>query len=98
MLVPIADAAEWFPLRGGKRLSAKAVRRRIHKGSKGVRLEAVRDGGEWFTCREWVERYLSDVTAASLAKRPVPFVASLPKTPERVKKRLARRYGIHAAK
>lgn len=96
-LTPLNEASKWFPLRGGKPLGPKALRRRIRNGSRGVRLRAIKDGGEWFTCREWVEDYLSAVTAAALA--PVKAVRVAPaKSSERAKRRLARRYGIHAAK
>lgn len=97
-LTTLAEAAEWFPKRGGRKLSTKAIRRRIHTGVRGVRLEARRCGGEWFTCREWVEMFLADVTAAALKPCPVPVRVAAPKTPDRVKRLLARRWGIHAAK
>ena len=92
MLVRLNEASQWFPQRSGKPLSAKAIRRRIHQGKRGVRLQAVMDGGEWFTCREWVEEFTSAVTSASLKK---PAIPARRKTPPHARRVLAR-FGIHA--
>lgn len=95
-LVPIAEASGWFPKRGSRALGAKAIRKRIRVGEKGVRLEALRDGGEWFTCRAWVERYLEAVTAASLTVvRPA---APPSREAERAKAILSRRWKKHGPK
>ena len=64
------EAADLFPRRAGRTLSVKAIRRRIHTGEKGVRLEARRCGGRWYTTRRWVEEHLEAVTkAASVRSR-----------------------------
>jgi hypothetical protein len=92
MLVRLNEASEWFPKRNGKPLGSSALRRRIHTGKRGVRLQAVRDGGEWFTCREWVEEFMAAVTAASLKKPPQRRKGTSPHA-----KRILARYGINAS-
>ena len=91
MLVTLNDASEWFPKRNGRTLGTKAIRRRIHQGKRGVRLQAVRDGGEWFTCRQWVEEFMVAVTAASL-KKPTRTQARGTSAHAR---RILARFGIH---
>lgn len=98
-LVPLSVAAAYFPKRSGRKIHVRSVRRRIHTGVRGVRLEARRDGGEWFTCREWVEKFLADVTAASLKPPRMTYPpCGVVKTSERVKRLLAKRWGIQNAK
>ena len=57
-LVSLRTAAEWFPRKGGRTTSAKSLENWIENGVKGLKLQAVRSGGEWFTSREWVEEFL----------------------------------------
>lgn len=92
-LVGLVEASKWFPKRNGKPLGSSAIRRRIHVGKRGVRLQALRDGGEWFTCREWVEQFMADVTAASLKRPPVRRIKTSPHA-----KRILARFGINAPK
>ena len=70
-LITVRQAAEFFPRRAGKPLGDKAIRRRITAGIGGVRLRAVLDGREWFTCRRWVEEFQDEVTRLKL-KEPMP--------------------------
>lgn len=96
VLITIAEACGLFPKRGGRKLSIKSVRRRILKGERGVRLKAVRDGGQWFTAREWVAEYLSAVTA-----KCVPCVVSpsaIAREVARSRAILRRRFRVNAAK
>lgn len=57
-LVPLRTAADWFPHKGGQRPSDASVVKCIETGRNGVLLKAKRIGGQWFTCREWVEAFL----------------------------------------
>jgi Protein of unknown function (DUF1580) len=59
-LVNLRQAVDWFPHRGGRRPSLDSVTKWVETGLNGVRLKAVRSGGEWFTCREWVEKFLRE--------------------------------------
>ena len=70
--IPLADAAKYLPGRGGKAMCVKSIVRRIVKGVRGVRLQAVRNGGLWFTTREWCEQFISDCTAEATGTRPIP--------------------------
>lgn len=63
-LVTLRTAAAWFPQRAGRATSVDSVRKWIETGVRGIRLQAVRSGGEWFTCREWVEAFLQAREAA----------------------------------
>jgi hypothetical protein len=96
-LVPLAQAAEWFPKRRGRKLSVKAIRRRIHTGERGIRLQATRDGGEWFTCRAWVAEFHAAVTAQSLAPQGCPRTPSQRARGIARAKEQLRRFGIYAA-
>jgi hypothetical protein len=58
-LVPLQTAADWFPHKGGQRPSDKSLVRCVEMGRNGVRLRASKIGGQWFTCREWVEAFLN---------------------------------------
>ena len=57
-LVSLRTAAEWFPRRGASGPSKQTLTKWIETGIQGVRLKAIQSGGEWFTCREWVEEFL----------------------------------------
>lgn len=46
----LEEAAKLFP----SKPSTQALRRRIANGS----LKAVKDGGYWYTTKEWIEDYL----------------------------------------
>lgn len=91
LLKPIAEASEWFPVFRGRRLSAKAIIRRIRHGQDGIRLKAIRDGGKWFTSPEWVAEFLEAVTAKRVPEVPSP--ASEKRAVAAARARLARRYG-----
>lgn len=73
MLVPLSEAARFFPRRSsGRKISVDAIRRRIVKGWRGVKLRAVRDGGVWFTAQQWVEEFLDACTRKAQPDVPVP--------------------------
>lgn len=76
-LITISEAAEFFPQRNGKLVHLKTLHRRIRQGSRGVRLRAVCDGGQWFTTRAWVADFMEASTA--IAARPnCPVLFSRP--------------------
>ena len=66
-LVPLQTAVDWFPHKGGQRPSDKSLVRCVEMGRDGVVLRASKIGGQWFTCREWVEAFLK--TAGEPGKR-----------------------------
>lgn len=83
----ISEATEFFP----HRLSEKSVMRRIQEGRRGVRLQAVCDGGRWFTCRRWVNEFLQAVTESSTVVVRSPAAAD--KAATAAMELLERRYG-----
>jgi hypothetical protein len=95
LLKPISEASEWFPAFRGRRLSTKAIIRRIRHGQNGVKLKAELDGGKWFTCREWVEEFRAAVTARRVPEVPSP--AAQKRAVAAARARLERRYGRRGA-
>lgn len=57
-LIPLANVAAKFPAPSGKRRSMSSLIRWVKKGVDGVRLEAVRVGGSWYTTEEAVNRFI----------------------------------------
>lgn len=96
MLAPIESAREWFPKRDGKAVSGKAILRRIKVGHRGVRLQARRDGGRWFTCRQWVEEFQAAVTAKSIPVVCSPSASS--RAVAQARAALNRRYGTRGTR
>lgn len=65
--ISLSQAAGLFPRQtGGKKISLDALRRRILKGVRGVRLKAIWDGRGWYTTREWVLEFQDACTRARL--------------------------------
>jgi hypothetical protein len=56
--------------RGGKRVNASTVWRWVHHGVKGVRLEALRLGNEWYTSREALQRFAERLTLQAMPEAP----------------------------
>lgn len=70
-LIPLRAAARELPSgRPGKSVHAATVFRWIAKGTRGVRLEACRVGGTWYTSREALRRFSAALTARSLSGVP----------------------------
>lgn len=68
-LLTFTQAARTLPPIEGRRLHPSTVWRWASKGTKGVRLEALRLGGRWLTSAEALERFgvaLADRTRADL--------------------------------
>lgn len=82
-------AAEFFP----RPLCKRSVMQRIQVGRRGVRLEAVCDGGRWFTCRRWVSEFLHGVTEQSTGavRSPAATERAVAAAKERLARRRARR-------
>ncbi len=57
-LLPLSAAAEKFP--GGKRHISSLHRYRL-RGVGGVRLDAVKLGGRWFTSEESIDRFVAQL-------------------------------------
>jgi hypothetical protein len=73
-LVRLSDAAWDLP----HRPHTSTLFRWMKRGVRGVRLEAVRVGGGWFTSREAVRRFIVATTAAAATG---PSVAQTTKAP-----------------
>jgi hypothetical protein len=66
-LLPLSRAARVLPpSRRGKPVNVSTLFRWVTKGAKGVRLEAVRLGGQWFTSAEALRRFAARLTEGSL--------------------------------
>jgi hypothetical protein len=62
----LAAAARLFPMRNGQFVSVQTMMRRIKRGCRGVKLEAVVDGHQWFTTKDAIERFQRACTQAAL--------------------------------
>jgi hypothetical protein len=69
-LVPVSTAAAWFPHRHRVRPSADSLATRSETGRIGVQLKATKSGGQWFSCREWVEDFLLRSLARPANSKP----------------------------
>lgn len=94
--ITLADAAKHLPGRGGKAMCVKSIVRRIVKGVRGVKLQAVRNGGLWFTTQAWCEQFINDCTAKATGARPSASGES--PSYRRAVDALAGRFGIHVGK
>jgi hypothetical protein len=57
--VSLNVARTWLPRSNGRRISLDTLYRWCQKGLKnGVRLQAVKVGSRWFTCRRWVQEFV----------------------------------------
>jgi len=61
--ITTTEASKLFPKVNGRRMSNKAIIRRIVKGVGGVKLEAVTDGYRYLTKKEWVSNFLREVNS-----------------------------------
>jgi hypothetical protein len=57
--VSLPAARGWFPHRSGLSPSGDLLSTWVESGRNGVHLKATKSGGQWFTCREWVEDFLA---------------------------------------
>lgn len=65
----LVDAAEYLPKRRGKSVSVRTIDRWIKIGCRGVKLDAWKRGGIWFTSTEALERFADECTP-----RPAPTI------------------------
>jgi hypothetical protein len=81
------------PSRKGKPLNCSTVFRWIVKGVRGIRLEAARLGGQWFTSREALQRFAERLTAQALptAVDEVRTPAEMSRAADQASLRLERR-------
>ena len=96
--ITLTDAARLLPGRGGKNMCVASIVRRIVNGFRGVKLQAIRNGGMWFTKREWVEQFIANCTAKATGVRPVSMTGVNSSSHRRAVAALAGRYGIHVGK
>lgn len=61
-LLAIADAAKELP----ERPHCSTMQRWHKRGIRGVKLEAIRIGGRWFTSRQALQRFVRNTTAAAV--------------------------------
>lgn len=66
--ISMAAAGQLFP----RKKSAHSVKTLITKGANGIRLQAIFDGGRYWTTEEWVAEYLTEQTSKRLQFRPEP--------------------------
>lgn len=60
-VLSLSEASTYFPSRTGKPVTLAGLRYRIKVGCRGVKLEAFLSGGIWFTTREAIDRFNSQV-------------------------------------
>ena len=66
-LITLNEAARSLPGgRPGRPLNLSTVFRWVTEGTRGVKLEAVRLGGRWYTTEEALQRFAERLTAAAL--------------------------------
>ena len=64
--ITITEASKLFPKVNGRRISNKAIIRRIVKGVGEVKLEAITDGYRYLTKKEWVTNFLREVNSRKI--------------------------------
>jgi hypothetical protein len=69
-LITFRQLIQSLPKRDGRSVHISTIHRWRSRGSKGVRLEAIRVGGSWMTSHEAFQRFCDHLTA--LATEPVP--------------------------
>jgi len=93
-LVGLAEAAAILPKTSGKKVSTSSLWRWITEGREGVRLEALRIGGRYYTSRESLHRFGAALTAKAVeAVSNRPAISATRQThikPSTQAKRLAR--------
>lgn len=63
-MVRLSESVGMFP--GG--LSVPSIRKRIEDGIDGVFLKGQFDGYRWWTCQEWVDDFLQELTEKKLKR------------------------------
>lgn len=93
-LISLSEAARSFPKRNGRYPHVVSIRRRILHGAHGVKLRAVRDGRDWFTCLEWIQEFMEACTRQALpAAKADPRMTAWAN--EQAKRDLKERFGIN---
>lgn len=67
-LITFRQLTQTLPKRDGRSVHISTIHRWRSRGSKGVRLEAIRVGGSWLTSHEAFQRFCDRLTA--LATEP----------------------------
>lgn len=93
--IPLAEAADLFPRRNGKKVHVLTLKRRVINGCHGVHLQAFKIGSMWYTTAAWVEQFQAECTRSALGdSRPRRSAANRRRANERAKEILRRRFGI----
>ena len=88
-LISLAQAAKLRPCgRRGRPLHPSTMYRWISRGIRGIRLEATRFGGTFYTSREAMQRFADRLTAGSLATTPPTEATQGSKEIERIEREL----------
>lgn len=90
-LLSLEAARQLFPKRDGKPPHIASIRRRIIHGVNGVRLQAVKHSGRWYTAPEWVEQYLEDYTRRAIVPTPIEIEEDFSERVDRAMESLSRR-------
>jgi hypothetical protein len=96
--ITLAEAADLFPKRRGKKVHVKTIKRRIIKGCRGVRLEGFKDGGIWYTTPQAIREFREACT-----RQAIPAIGARRAKRERqlanleAKELLKRRYGFNVS-
>jgi hypothetical protein len=74
---PLRELASCFPMKQGKYPTTGKIRRWMHKGLRGVRLEGRRIGGEWYTSPAAIDAFIRTLNRnVTVATRPDPRKAA----------------------
>lgn len=88
----MTEAARLIPSKKqGKPTHVSTVKRWILRGSRGVRLEGIRVGGQWITSREALERFSAALTARYLPSADHLDASTIPSNPSSPSIDVARR-------
>jgi hypothetical protein len=71
-MLSLSEAAKCFPTKSGKSASVLSVRRWCKKGVRGVRLQSQFYAGRFWTTREWIEAFKTELTRRQLGVKAIP--------------------------
>jgi len=95
--IPLADAADLFPRRKGKKVHITTLRRWVTKGSGGVRLEAEKVGHDWFVTPAAVAKFRRECTALGQPSAQTTAPAGSPTAGRDTAREYLRRTGFYSS-
>jgi hypothetical protein len=84
----IDDYMRLRPPRNGKKMHKSTALRHILQGVRGIKLEAIKIGGTWFTSQEAVERWITSLSVIRSTDNVINEVGARRVKNERVERRL----------